>query len=103
MTEAHDIKRNIMPCAEVLSHYNNRSLLNSINLRVCVGSLILVARMCDNCDAHCYCCLFVMNMSSILIVPKVFIVARYSCSIQNNSSDGINWCKACHTANLHTL
>ena len=77
--------------------------LQNIEATVCVGSLILVARMCDNCDAHCYCCLFVMNMSSILIVPKVVIVARYSCSIQNSSSDGINWCKACHTANLHTL
>ena len=48
---------------------------------VCVS---LVARMCDNCDAHCYCSLFVMNISSILMVPTtVVIVARcYSCSKQ---------------------
>ena len=52
-------------------------------LCVCVGSSILVARMCDNCDAHCYCSLFVMNISSVLMVPRVVIVARcYSCSKQ---------------------
>ena len=34
----------------------------------------LVARMCDNCDAHCYCSLFAMNISSILMVPRVVIV-----------------------------
>ena len=54
--------------------------------------------MCDNCDAHFYCSLSVMNISSILIVPRVVIVA-----VQNNSSDGINSCKACNSANLHTL
>ena len=37
----------------------------------CVGSSILVARMRDNCDAHCYCSLFVMNISSILMVPSI--------------------------------
>ena len=58
----------------------------------------LVARMCDNCNAHCYCSLFEMNISSILMVPRVVIVA-----VQNNSNDGINSCKACNTANLHTL
>ena len=26
MTEAHDIKKNIMPCAEVIIHYNNRKI-----------------------------------------------------------------------------
>jgi len=36
----------------------------------------LVARMCDNCDAHCYCSLFVMNMFLILMVSRVDIVAR---------------------------
>ena len=44
---------------------------------VCVS---LVARTCDNCDAHCYRSLFVINISSILMVPRVVIVARcYSC------------------------
>ena len=33
----------------------------------------LVAHMCDNCDAHFYCSLFVMNISSILMVPRVVI------------------------------
>ena len=28
------------------------------------------------CDGHCYCSLFVMNISSILMVPRVVIVAR---------------------------
>ena len=35
----------------------------------------LVAHMCDNCDAHFYCSLFVMNISSILMVPRVVMVA----------------------------
>ena len=62
----------------------------------------LVAHMCDNCDAHFYCSLFVMNTSSILMVPRVVIVAC-CIHVQNNSNDGINSCKACNSANLHTL
>ena len=51
-------------------------------LCVCVGSSILVARMCDNCQARGYFSVFVMNIPLILIEPKVAIVARYSCSKQ---------------------
>ena len=48
--------------------------------------------------------LVVMKISSILMVPRIVIVARcYSCSKINNSNDGINLFKACNTANLHTL
>ena len=44
---------------------------------------MLVTGMCDNSNAHCYCFLFVMNISSILMVPRVVIVAHcYSCSKQ---------------------
>ena len=39
--------------------------------------------MCDNCDAPYYYSLFVMNIFSILMVPRVVIVPRcYSCSKQ---------------------
>ena len=46
------------------------------------GNQPLVARICDNCDAHCYYSLFVMNIFSILMVPRVVFVARYTCSKQ---------------------
>ena len=59
--------------------------------------------MCDNCDAHCCCSVFVMNIRLILIAPKVVIVAPVIV-VQNNFNDGIlNWCKACNTANFQTL
>ena len=63
----------------------------------------LVEGMCDNCDGHCYCSLFLMNVSSILMVPRVVIVAHCYNFDQNNSNDVINSCKACNTVNLHTL
>ena len=58
--------------------------------------------MCDNWDAPSYCSLFVMNISSILMVPRV-VLLLVVIVIQNNSNDGINSCKACNAANLHTL
>ena len=44
--------------------------------------------MCDNCDAHCCCSVFVMNIRLILIAPKVVIVALVIV-VQNNFNDGI--------------
>ena len=102
MTEAHDIKRHIMPLPKYLSIIIIDPHVILL-MCVCVGSSILVARMCDNCHAHCCCSVFVMNIRLILIAPKVVIVALVIV-VQNNSNDGIlNWCKACNTANFHTL
>ena len=44
--------------------------------------------MCDNCDAHCCCSVFVMNIRLILIAPKAVIVALVIV-VQNNFNDGI--------------
>ena len=79
----------------------SRTYCVSLVARICEFSrtycVSLVAHEWENCNANCYCSLFVMNISSILMVPRVVIV------VQKYSNDGIDSCKAYNTAILHTL
>ena len=42
--------------------------------------------MCDNGNGHCYCSLFVMNISSILMVPGVVIRGLHTRACKYNLS-----------------
>ena len=70
--QGNDIKRHVMP----LPKYFSIIIIDPhgiLLLCVCVGSSILVARMCDNCHAHCCCSVFVMNIRFILIAPRLLL------------------------------